>query len=72
MGSVMLEASQATGISTLEGESAIGSLHPKLLGNPRIAEFYDKPRKTVHALDAVLLPLYNRTLLSDADSPLYV
>lgn len=72
IGPVMLEVSQASGILTSEDEDAIGSLFPGLLGDPRVREFYDESRKVMRAMDAAFLPLFNRTLLLDTDSPLYL
>lgn len=72
IGPLMLEVSQATGILTSEDEGTIGSLFPSLLADPRVVEFYDKSRMTMDALDSAFLPLFNRALLSDTDSPLYL
>jgi hypothetical protein len=48
------------------------SFYPDLLGSPRVREFYEGSRKVMEVLDVAFLPLFNKIMMSDTESLIYL
>lgn len=70
--SVFVDTMQNSIVFGLKDQDAINAFVLNLLSNPRIVEFCDKSRKTLRALDAAFLPLFNKIIMSDVESPAYL
>ncbi|KAI2637856.1 hypothetical protein GGS26DRAFT_545341 [Hypomontagnella submonticulosa] len=72
MAPIMVEAMQASGVKGSKDEGLIQNFYLELLGNPRIREFCENSRKGLEALNNAFLPLFNRVMMFDTDSPTYL
>lgn len=67
----MLEIMQVSRTSQSKDKD-LESFYFDLLGSPRIREFCEGSRKVLEALNAGYLPLFNRIMMSNPDSPIYL
>ncbi|KAE9373088.1 hypothetical protein N431DRAFT_438461 [Stipitochalara longipes BDJ] len=62
----LIQASKASGTKDKDIDSF------DLLGSSRVREFCEGSRKEMEALHAAFLPLFNRIMMSDIESPIYL
>lgn len=69
---IMAEAMRDSGVWGSKDEDSIKYFHVYLLSNDRIKEFCKNSQAVMQALDAAFLPLFNRIIMSDLQSPAYL
>ncbi|KAJ6021289.1 hypothetical protein N7540_006793 [Penicillium herquei] len=69
MGAKIVESS---GVLGSKEEDVINNFYHDLLENPEIKTFCETSRKAMQDLDAAFLPLFNRIIVTDAQSPTYL
>ncbi|KAI0385121.1 hypothetical protein F5Y04DRAFT_277187 [Hypomontagnella monticulosa] len=69
---ITMEVMQTSWVKGSTDPKLIQNLYVELLGNPRIKEFCENSRKGLEALNTAFLPLFNRIMMSDPDSPTYL
>ncbi|KAH9989884.1 hypothetical protein F4779DRAFT_259484 [Xylariaceae sp. FL0662B] len=72
LGPIMMEIIATSGVFGSNAEVVIDNFYLNVLGHPRIIEFCERSRKTMQALDAAFLPLFNRIIMSNPGSPAYL
>ncbi|KAH8587168.1 hypothetical protein B0O99DRAFT_557019 [Bisporella sp. PMI_857] len=72
IGPIMLEIIQTSGVLGSNDDDDINSFWLDLFKNPRINEFCENTNKLMQALDSAFLPLFNRIIMSDAESQEYM
>ncbi|KAF4622760.1 hypothetical protein G7Y89_g14267 [Cudoniella acicularis] len=72
IGLIMQELIQASKALGSKDKDTVDNFYLELLGSPRITEFCEGSRKVIKALDAAFLPLFNRIMMSDTESPIYL
>jgi len=72
IGLIMQELIQVSKASGSKTKDILDNFYSDILGSPRIKEFCEGSRKVMEALDAAFLPLFNRIMMSDTESPVYL
>lgn len=72
IGPVLMELIKSSGLSGSIDEEDIDNFFARFVGDDRMKEYYDGTRTALRALDAAFLPLFNRIMLSDSQSPEYI
>lgn len=72
MASVMVEVMRSSGAFASKDEDIVKKFYTALLGDGRITEFCENSGKVMQKLDAAFMPLFNRIIMSDAESPAYL
>ncbi|KAH6672901.1 hypothetical protein B0J14DRAFT_563399 [Halenospora varia] len=72
IGLIMQEFIQVSKASRSKTKDILDSFYPDLLGSPQVKEFCEDSRKVMEALDAAFLPLFNKIMMSDTESPIYL
>ena len=69
---IMAEAMRNSGVWGSQDEEFIKHFHVYLLSNDRIKAYSEDSQAVMRALDAAFLPLFNRIIMSDLQSPAYL
>ncbi|KAI1389239.1 uncharacterized protein F4822DRAFT_437552 [Hypoxylon trugodes] len=72
MASIMTDVMRDSGVFASNGHDIIKKFYSALLGDGRILEISQNSGKVMQKLDAAFLPLFNKILMSDVESPEYL
>ena len=69
---IMADAMRDSGVWGSKDEDSIKSFYVYLLSNDQIREFCENSQAVMQELDSAFLPLFNRIIMSDLESPSYL